>query len=452
MMTSALMISENVSRDNGENNNNNSNNNDSFAWYVRDNETDAGDFLFPEPYHPALSADLDDWLSQESILDEIRKTFFVHQEPTTIVLIILYSLTFVLGIIGNVLVIYIFASNRHMRTVTNSFLVNLAVCDLLVVCLCIPFGVAMEVYQNWVYGDAMCKIVNFSQGLAVSSSILTLTVISAERFYAIRRPLRARAFMSRTRIHRIVIAIWIVAAIAVLPNAFVRRERLLDEILSLRICSCVEQWDIMALKHVYNFALLFVLYLAPVGFICIGYLQIGMNLWRRPAMLHAGISAAESANARSNLSGRRKVARMLFVMALLFALSWLPMHIFSIVLDLLPPETLNEHGIVLRHVHSFFLWLGHTNSSINPLCYCVMSTSFKAAIRFELRRCCGCIKLFRMSRDHFRTMSMSITGSSTALGPARGQARRSQLGYRPVINRKFSDPSKSSGSSRVDIV
>jgi hypothetical protein len=302
----------------------------------------------------------------------------------------------------------------------------------------------MEVYQNWLYGDAMCKVVNFSQGLAVSSSILTLTVISAERFYAIRRPLRARAFMSRSRIQRIVIGIWIIAAVAVLPNVFVRYEKVIDEILSLKICTCVEEWKTMTLKHLYNFALLFVLYLAPVGFICIGYLRIGLNLWRRQSMLHAGVSAAESANARANLTGRRKVARMLFVMALLFALSWLPMHIFAIVLDFLPAETLMEHGILLRHMHSFFLWLGHTNSSINPICYCIMSTSFKAAIRFELRRCCGCIKSFQLSRDRFRTMSMSITGSSTPMAYSRSQhCRRTKTQYMPVFASKVPEASKS---------
>ncbi len=359
-----------------------------------------------------------DWLT-DKMIDEIKNSFFMYKETATIVLVAIYCLTFVMGLIGNVLVIHIFASNRHMRTVTNSFLVNLAVCDLLVVFLCMPFTVAMEVYQNWVYGDAMCKIVNFGQGLAISSSILTLTVISAERFYAIRRPLRARAFMSRTRIQRIAIGIWLLAALAVLPNLLVRQEVVVEELFSVTMKACMESWRTRTLKHAYNFALLFLLYITPVSFICIGYLQIGLNLWRTESILHAGVCAAESENARANLSGRRKVAKMLFVMALLFALSWFPIHIYGILLDFLSEETLRHHGQNLRYVHSFFLWLGHANSTINPICYCIMSTSFKAAIRFEFRRCWNCAKAARNSRMSFRrSMSLSMGTGSTSNGTA----------------------------------
>ena len=380
-----------------------------------------------------IPLDDSDWLTEEFI-QQIQSNFFAYHTPVAAVLIALYALTFAVGIVGNALVIYIFARNKHMRTVTNSFLVNLAVCDLLVVCLCMPFSVAMEAYDNWIYGNVMCKLVNFSQGLAVSSSILTMTVISAERFYAIRRPLKARAFMSRTRIQRIVTYIWCGAALAVLPSVFVRREVVMDTIYTIKLCACMEQWNSTPLKHLYNFALLFILYVAPVLFICVGYMQIGLNLWRTDTLLHAGTSSSESENARHNLAGRRKVARMLFVMAVLFAASWLPVHVLGISLDFLTANTHQTHGIALRHLHSYFLWLGHANSSINPLCYCIMSTSFKAAVRVEMRRLCCC--RFDFPREAFRSMSVSLTMSTSngarRASPPGGAGTCTKLGYRPV--------------------
>ena len=401
------------------------------------------DYHFAFDFNNSGYIDLNDWLYPQGnlgssswvtddILREIRSNFFMHKETPTAVLIALYTISFCMGLFGNCLVIYIFARKRHMRTITNSFLVNLACCDLLVVCLCMPFSVAMEIYANWVYGDVMCRVVNFGQGLSVSSSILTLAVISAERFYAIRRPLRARAFISRTRIHRIIFSLWILAALAACPSLFVRKETLVEKIFNVTISTCVEEWNTKSLKHTYNFALLILLYLTPVSFICIGYLQIGLNLWRTDSMLHAGSSAAESANARTNLAGRRKVAKMLFVMALLFAVSWLPIQLLGIILDFLPESVLLQHGIILRHVHSYFLWLGHTNSSINPLCYCIMSTSFKAAIKVEFRHCCcGRIEL---ARESFKSMSMSVS-ITTGNGQHTFHARRgsaTRLGYLPV--------------------
>ena len=371
------------------------------------------------------------WLTDD-LADQLRREFFRHQETPTATLVALYCVTFLLGLVGNSLVIFVFARNRKMRTVTNSFLVNLAVCDLMVVGMCMPFSVAFEIYSNWIYGDAMCKIVNFSQGLSVSSSILTLAVISAERFYAIRSPLKARAFMSRTRIQTIICTIWFVAALAVLPSLFVRKEHVVERILTFTMSICVEQWSTPLLKHVYNFVLLIMLYMGPVIFICVGYLQIGLNLWRTNSSLHASTTAAESENARANQSGRRRVARMLFVMAILFAISWLPIHVISIVLDFLNEELQKQgQGWVLHHIHTYALWLGHANSSINPICYCIMSSSFKSALRLEFRRCC-CGKV-DFNRDSFMSLSMSMTVTSSNSGSGtRGVSTR--VLYRPIAN------------------
>ena len=353
------------------------------------------------------------WITDE-VLQRIRDDFIMYRDPATAVLIALYGVTFVLGCIGNVLVIYIFARCRHMRTVTNAFLVNLAVCDLMVVLVCMPFSVAVEIYQNWIYGDVMCKLVNFSQGLSVSASILTLTVISAERFYAVRCPLRARAFMSRARIRKVICAIWLAAATAVIPSVLVRRERIVETIVTVTIRACVEEWQAPALKHAYNFVLLALLYAAPVTFICVGYLRIAANLWRCDSTLYASSGAAESENARAKLAGRRKVARMLFVMALLFAVSWLPIHALSVGLDFVSLEQLARIGILLRHLHSYAMWLGHANSSINPVCYCIMSRSFKNAIKSELGKLCGCSRTCRGRHTHASVRSMSMSATMTS--------------------------------------
>lgn len=370
------------------------------------------------------------WITQD-VLDEVRRTFMTYDQLPIIILIILYSVTFLLGLIGNLMVIIVFARNRKMRTVTHSFLVNLAVCDLMVVCMCMPFSVAFEIYANWIYGNAMCKIVNFSQGLAVSSSIMTLAVISAERFYAIRRPLKARAFMSRTRIQSIICSIWFLSAFTVLPTVFVRQEEVVTTIFTVSIRTCLEKWNSLVVKHVYNFALLLILYMAPVIFICVGYLQIGLNLWRVDSSLHACASAAETENARANLVGRRRVAKMLFIMAVLFALSWLPVHVMGIMLDFVGEATMADKGRMLRLVHTYALWIAHANSSINPICYCIMSSSFKSALRMEFQRCL-CHQVGDIQRDSFASLSMSKTVTTSNGGQFPHRTYSTRVHYHPI--------------------
>lgn len=81
----------------------------------------------------------------------------------TWILIIFHSLVFVIGIIGNILVCVAVYRNHTMRTVTNYFIVNLAVADFLVILFCLPPSVVWDVTLTWFFGIAMCKIVLYFQ-------------------------------------------------------------------------------------------------------------------------------------------------------------------------------------------------------------------------------------------------------------------------------------------------
>jgi len=76
----------------------------------------------------------------------------------------LYALIFVLAVLGNVLVIVTLAQNRAMRTVTNLFLLNLSVSDLLLAVLCMPFTLIPTLLQDFIFGAAMCVLIRYMQG------------------------------------------------------------------------------------------------------------------------------------------------------------------------------------------------------------------------------------------------------------------------------------------------
>ncbi|CAH1793808.1 unnamed protein product [Owenia fusiformis] len=316
-----------------------------------------------------------DFKPRNEILDEIRKSFFKYHEPISSTLISLYAIIFTLGFIGNVLVIYVFIKNPRMRTVTNCFLVNLSLCDLMVVCICMPFAVAMEIYSNWIYGNAMCKIVNFCQGISVSASILTITVISGERFYAIAKPLKARVILSRTRMRRLIILIWGLAVLVALPQIFVRQEIEHMEILTVRLMACTENWTSDIGKNIYSLAIFVFLYLIPLALIFSGYLHIGCKLWYADTTIESDLITRR---AKRKLEGRRRTSKLLVVIATLFGVSWLPMHILSIVLDFTDMEIPNKAAFM--HAFKYAIWFGHFNSSLNPLCYWIMSQSFRNAL------------------------------------------------------------------------
>lgn len=79
------------------------------------------------------------------------------------ILIFMHVTVFVGGILGNLLVCLAVYRNRSMRTVTNYFLVNLAVADLMVLIFCLPSTVIWDVSETWLFGEIACKIIPYLQ-------------------------------------------------------------------------------------------------------------------------------------------------------------------------------------------------------------------------------------------------------------------------------------------------
>lgn len=80
----------------------------------------------------------------------------------------LYATILLLAIIGNSLVILTLIQNRRMRTITNVFLLNLAISDILLGVLCMPFTLIGTLLRDFVFGEAMCKLLPYLQGNLVA--------------------------------------------------------------------------------------------------------------------------------------------------------------------------------------------------------------------------------------------------------------------------------------------
>ena len=88
----------------------------------------------------------------------------------------LYSIILVLAVVGNFLVIITLVQNARMRTITNLFLLNLAVSDLLLGVFCMPFTLVGTLMRDFVFGEFMCKFIPFLQGKLVHSVKVRLGV------------------------------------------------------------------------------------------------------------------------------------------------------------------------------------------------------------------------------------------------------------------------------------
>ncbi|XP_061587167.1 galanin receptor 2a-like [Cololabis saira] len=298
-------------------------------------------------------------------------------EPSTIALTVMYCFSFILGFIGNLMSLRVLTS-RHSRrlagvSATRSLLVNLAVCDLAVVCVCMPITLGNQIYAAWVYGDLLCRAVPFTQAVSVSASVLTLTVISVNRYYSVRSPLKARTMFTRQRILATVAVVWTVSSMMCAPIAVMNRRREINfEFFTILVCQ--EEWPQHRLKQGYNVLLFVMLYCLPVTFnLTIGFLT-GRRLWGGKKSAFADLDPRSKAVHMSRLKTRQKIAKMVVCLVLLFAVSWLPLYLADLWIDC---EQRPSSWIL--QTRPFAQWLGLTNSSLNPICYCFIGDLYRSA-------------------------------------------------------------------------
>lgn len=105
-----------------------------------------------------------------------------------------FALSFILLMIvgGNVLVLLSVAVNDSLRTVTNYFVLNLAIADVLLGILVLPFSAALQLEGLWMFGQTFCDIWASTDVLCSTASILSLCAISIDRYIGVTRPLQHR--------------------------------------------------------------------------------------------------------------------------------------------------------------------------------------------------------------------------------------------------------------------
>jgi hypothetical protein len=80
------------------------------------------------------------------------------------ILIFIYTILFLISFIANIFVIVMIIKRRRMRTLTNRFLLNLAISDLIATLVCLPPTAYHYYDKRWIFGEFLCRFVPFMQG------------------------------------------------------------------------------------------------------------------------------------------------------------------------------------------------------------------------------------------------------------------------------------------------
>ncbi|KAL4220392.1 orexin receptor [Mactra antiquata] len=229
----------------------------------------------------------------------------------------------------------------------------------------------------------------------ISVSVLTLCAISVERWYAICYPLRFHSTVKRTRF--IILIIWIISVGVGTPE-FVVSTTVPYRNDTILFTACYPAlWD----NHTtmtFQICLMVSLYFAPVLLMTFTYSQISIVLWtgsfpRRATFglqrdlqaINGGGTSAHDSYTHA-IESRKKAARMLVVVVLVFALCFLPNHLLNIARYTGNLEHVPYKDMLALIAH----WAIIFNSCVNPVIYNFMSETFRKSFKVAVMSCFKC--------------------------------------------------------------
>lgn len=353
-----------------------------------------------------------------------------------------YGSTLLLGLVGNLLIVYTVARFQRMRSISNIFLASLATADLLIVLLCIPVKFGQLFSYTWTLGEFGCKFILYVQHVSMICSVLNLTFLSIERYYAVIHPVRSRYLCTFSQARRVIIFIWLSAFLTALPIIFVQVH--VEMGLHRTAYWCMRDEDNPTTWRSFEIYMLILVLCVPALVMSYTYSKICFQLWmvvRERANLTSGtlvstemtektgtgakkeLVATFSSNgehrtakpSRADEDTVRQVIKMLILVVALFVICWAPILILNVLTAFGGVATLNYS--YLKPLRTTFHLLSYMNSCVNPLVYGFMSKSFRNSFKDALL---GCLRpnrsqfvargTTRLSRT--RTTSVSI-GRST---------------------------------------
>ncbi|XP_013200178.2 RYamide receptor [Amyelois transitella] len=357
------------------------------------------------------------YLDQEAICAAVASGDFLTSPLFQSCVYIMYCTVFVVALLGNGLVCFVVQTSPRMKTVTNYFIVNLAVGDILMTLFCVPFSfVSMLVLRYWPFGAVMCKVVNYSQAVSVMVSAYTLLAISIDRYMAIMRPLRPRLGKAAAKL--VVAGVWGGALATAAPIPIVSQIQRPTE--WHRFCEadiCLEQWERAEQSEQYTCALLALQFVLPLSALVCTYARIAHVVW-------GGRPPGEAQTLRDSRMQRskRKMIKMMLTVVAVFTICWLPLNVFIVL------WTIHEDDIAwaawpgMPYVWFASHWLAMSHSCYNPIIYCYMNARYRRGFKQAL--CCLLrVRFEQPSRSCHRSSMCDGVPMSEMVG-VNGMARR----------------------------
>nr|XP_034975562.1 chemokine-like receptor 1 [Zootoca vivipara] len=297
---------------------------------------------------------------------EYDEEAYIFQETLrkrlNIVPMIIYSLAFLLGVIGNGLVIFI-AGFRMKRTVNTVWFLNLAIADFAFTFF-LPLSIVyLALDFHWPFGLAICKL-NFLNlaFLNLYASVYLLMIISIDRFISVFWPVWAQNHRTPRLASFVAFGVWILALVLCSPNLYFRNTAPAHS--DPKKTNCYSKYGSLKEHRAMSISRFIFGFVIPFSVIVICYGAIVLKL------------------RRNQLSQSNKPFKVITAVIVAFFVCWIPYHVFSFI-ELKAHEGVDLSLVLIIGV-PLTTSLAFVNSCLNPILYAFMGHDFKERLRYSL--------------------------------------------------------------------
>lgn len=302
---------------------------------------------------------------QNSSYDEYEDDYGCSSGQNTIITMItmiLYSLVCIIGLFGNTLVIYVVLRFSKMQTVTNIYILNLAIADE-----CFLIGIPFLLYTmqigSWQFNEYACKAYMVSTSITQFTSSIFLLIMSADRYIAVCHPISSPRYRTPLVSKMVSGFAWLTSALLMLPVILFA-----NTVQNGEHVSCNIKWP--EAQNTQS-GTTFILYSLALGFATPLIFILGFYCLVIRKLHTVGPKHKSKEKKRSH----RKVTKLVLTVITVYILCWLPYWISQVALI-----TSSPGKCASRLEITIFLLvgcLGYSNSAMNPILYAFLSDNFK---------------------------------------------------------------------------
>ncbi|ODM96394.1 Somatostatin receptor type 4 [Orchesella cincta] len=323
---------------------------------------------------------------------------------------ILYGIVCLIGLCGNTLVIYVVVRFSKMQTVTNLYIVNLAIADECFL-VGIPFLMTTASLGYWPFGNIVCKAYFTSTSINQITSSMFLLIMSADRYLAVCHPISAPKWRTPFIAKLVALTAWTLSALIMVPIFMYANTLEVDEAINCNIFwPDTGGWTGETVFIVYS---LIISFAVPLSLIMIFYVLVIRKLRtvgpkRKPPQPstpattsngnkadnngrspnpgggvattansnHVVITPQQANRARDRKKSHRKVTKLVLTVITVYFLCWAPYWTMQLALIFTPQDQARHSGVML-FLFLFCGCLSYSNSAMNPILYAFLSENFK---------------------------------------------------------------------------